>query len=195
MAAHWVHVPLSVDGQKHFAAVDLGLALWVPYPLRTLTILRNSSGARLVHWESNLLAANLPVVRNGGQGYTGSGWGDLGALAPPPPRPPKMVSSFRGMEVPKSKRDCFVGQNIGHPISCLGVCCANDPQKQGCMASLPALDLRTSLRGNLGNTTQNIMPNRSQLCAHNRLVFAFIIMHMLPDMCICVLDSRILDQQ
>ena len=52
MVAHWVQVPLSVDGQKRCAAGAPGLALWVPYPLRALTILRNSSGALLAHWES-----------------------------------------------------------------------------------------------------------------------------------------------
>ena len=40
-------------------------------------------------------------------------------------------------------------QGLRHPISCLGVCYANDPQKGGCMASAPTLDLTTSLRGDL----------------------------------------------
>ena len=56
MVAHWVQVPLSVGGQRRCAAGAPGLALWVPHPLRALTILRNSSGARLAHWESDLLA-------------------------------------------------------------------------------------------------------------------------------------------
>ena len=59
--------------------------------------------------------------------------------------PPNMVCSFRGTEASKSKNplgDPFVGQNNGlqgvrHPISCLGVCYANDPQKGGCTASAP----------------------------------------------------------
>ena len=38
-------------------------------------------------------------------------------------------------------------QGVGHPISCLGVCYANDPQKGGYMTPAPALDLTTSLRG------------------------------------------------
>ena len=36
---------------------------------------------------------------------------------------------------------------VGHPISCLGVCYANDPQKGGYTTPAPALDLTTSLRG------------------------------------------------
>ena len=40
-------------------------------------------------------------------------------------------------------------QRVGHPISCLGVCYANDPQKGGYMTPAPALDLTTSLRGDL----------------------------------------------
>ena len=54
MVAHWVQVPLSVDGQRRCAAGAPGLALWVPHPLRALSSLRNSSGAQLAHWESNL---------------------------------------------------------------------------------------------------------------------------------------------
>ena len=38
-------------------------------------------------------------------------------------------------------------QGVGDPISCLGVCYANDPQKGGYMPLAPALDLTTSLRG------------------------------------------------
>ena len=38
-------------------------------------------------------------------------------------------------------------QGVGHPISCLGVCYANDPKKGGYMPPAPALDLTTSLRG------------------------------------------------
>ena len=38
-------------------------------------------------------------------------------------------------------------QGVGHPISCLGVCYANDPQKGGYTTPAPALDLTTSLRG------------------------------------------------
>ena len=38
-------------------------------------------------------------------------------------------------------------QGVGHPISCLGVCYVNDPQKGGCTTHAPALDLTTSLRG------------------------------------------------
>ena len=40
-------------------------------------------------------------------------------------------------------------QGVGHPISCLGVCYANDPKKGGYMTPTPALDLTTSLRGDL----------------------------------------------
>ena len=38
-------------------------------------------------------------------------------------------------------------QGVGHQISCLGVCYANDPKKGGYMTPAPALDLTTSLRG------------------------------------------------
>ena len=38
-------------------------------------------------------------------------------------------------------------QGVGHPISCLGVCYANDPKKGGYMTPAPVLDLTTSLRG------------------------------------------------
>ena len=38
-------------------------------------------------------------------------------------------------------------QGVGHQISCLGVCYANDPQKRGYTTPAPALDLTTSLRG------------------------------------------------
>ena len=41
-------------------------------------------------------------------------------------------------------------QGVGHPISCLGVCYANDPKKGGYMTPTSALDLTTSLRGDLG---------------------------------------------
>ena len=40
-------------------------------------------------------------------------------------------------------------QGVGHPISCLGVCYANDPKKGGYTPLAPALDLTTSLRGDL----------------------------------------------
>ena len=40
-------------------------------------------------------------------------------------------------------------QGLGHQISCLGVCCANDPQKGGYTTPAPALDLTTSLRCDL----------------------------------------------
>ena len=38
-------------------------------------------------------------------------------------------------------------QGVGHPISCLGVCYANDPKKGGYTTPAAALDLTTSLRG------------------------------------------------
>ena len=38
-------------------------------------------------------------------------------------------------------------QGVGHPISCLGVCYANDPKKGGYMTPASALDLTTSLPG------------------------------------------------
>ena len=42
-------------------------------------------------------------------------------------------------------------QGVGHEISCLGVCYANDPEKGGCMASAPMPDPTTSLPGDLGS--------------------------------------------
>ena len=38
-------------------------------------------------------------------------------------------------------------QGVGHQISSLGVCYANDPPKGGYTTPAPALDLTTSLRG------------------------------------------------
>ena len=40
---------------------------------------------------------------------------------------------------------------VGHQISCLGVCYANDPQKGGYATPVHALDLTTSLRGDFTN--------------------------------------------
>ena len=40
-------------------------------------------------------------------------------------------------------------QGVGHQISCLGVCYANDPKKGGYMTPAPALDLTNSLRGDI----------------------------------------------
>ena len=87
MVARWVQVPLSVDAQIRCAARAPGLALWVPHPPRALTILRNSSGARLAHWESDFpadppcgvtMSPRRPMFATAVQGYTGSGWGDHG---------------------------------------------------------------------------------------------------------------------
>ena len=64
MVAHWVLGSLGTGTQRLCAAGAPGLALWVPHPLRTLTISSNSSGALLPHWESNLLA-DPPVASLG----------------------------------------------------------------------------------------------------------------------------------
>ena len=40
-------------------------------------------------------------------------------------------------------------QGVGHPRTYIGVCYANDPKTRGYMAPVPALDLTTSLRGDL----------------------------------------------
>ena len=45
-------------------------------------------------------------------------------------------------------------QGVGHQISCLGVCYANDPKKGGYTTPAPALDLTTSLRGDFANHSQ-----------------------------------------
>ena len=61
---------------------------------------------------------------------------------PPPPHPPtpKCDIQFQGIEASESRNplgDRFIGQNckflqgVGHPISCLGVCYANEPPKGG----------------------------------------------------------------
>ena len=86
----------------------------------------------------------------------------------PPPPPPKMVPRYRGgkgVEIKKNPLgDSFVSHNddftrvFKHPISCFGVCYANEAQKGGvcvgggggCMAPVPALDLITSLRDDFG---------------------------------------------
>ena len=63
---------------------------------------------------------------------------------PPPPNPPplplkKVISSFRGYR-PRNQKihwgmvllgKIMILQGVGHPISCLGVCYANDPKKGG----------------------------------------------------------------
>ena len=56
MVAHWVLGPLGTGRHRLCAAGAPGLALWVPHPLRALTLSRNSSGALLAHWESDLPA-------------------------------------------------------------------------------------------------------------------------------------------
>ena len=58
--AHWwLHRTLGTGRQRLCAAGAPGLALWVPHPLRALTISRTSSGALLAHWEFDLLADPL----------------------------------------------------------------------------------------------------------------------------------------
>ena len=88
--------------------------------------------------------------------------------SPPPPPPhthPKSSTQVGGGggEGSKSKnlmgdhffRKKMILQGIRHPISCLGVCYVNDPQKGGggCMASAPTLDLTTSLQGDFSQGT------------------------------------------
>ena len=86
-------------------------------------------------------------------------------LTPPPQNvlclvpnpPPKCSIQFQGDRGLKRKihwgivlsGKTMILQEVGHPISCLGVCYANDPQKEGGggMASAPTPDLTTSLRG------------------------------------------------
>ena len=51
-------------------------------------------------------------------------------------------------------------QGVGHPISCLGVCYANDPKKGGYMTPAPALDLTTSLRGDFCMFWRSSLPVR-----------------------------------
>ena len=52
-------------------------------------------------------------------------------------------------------------QGVGHPISCLGVCYANDPQKGGYTTPAPALDLTTSLRGDSAPLALTLSPKIS----------------------------------
>ena len=47
-------------------------------------------------------------------------------------------------------------QGVGHQISCLGVCYANDPPKGGYTTPMPALDLTTSLQGDFGCQPQTL---------------------------------------
>ena len=51
-------------------------------------------------------------------------------------------------------------QGVRHPISCLGVCYANDPPKGGYATPVPALDLTTSLRGDFSMFCRSSMPVR-----------------------------------
>ena len=59
----WTDKDVALQGPR-------GLALWVPHPLGARTILRNSSGARLAHWESDV-PADPPV---GSIGLLGDQW-------------------------------------------------------------------------------------------------------------------------
>ena len=74
---------------------------------------------------------------------------------PPPPPHKKVISRFRGYKPQNQKihwgmvllGKIMILQGVGHQISCLGVCYANDPKKGGYTTPAPALDLTTSLRG------------------------------------------------
>ena len=61
-------------------------------------------------------------------------------------------------------------QGVGHPILCLGVCCANDPKKGGYTPLAPALDLTTSLRGDFSGASGAKLPahNGKDLCGSQR---------------------------
>ena len=81
---------------------------------------------------------------------------------PPHPHPPlkKVISSSRGYRPQNQKihwgmvllGKIMILQGVGHQISCLGVCYANDPKKGGYTTPAPALDLTTSLRGDFVRT-------------------------------------------
>ena len=47
-------------------------------------------------------------------------------------------------------------QGVGHPISCHGVCYADDPKKGGYTPPAPALDLTTSLRGDFSSENSRV---------------------------------------
>ena len=69
-------------------------------------------------------------------------------------------------------------QGVGHQISCLGVCYANNPKKGGYTTPAPALDLTTSLRGDFGGSclaqsTWLAWPN--QLTAKVRVRFMVMV--------------------
>ena len=79
-------------------------------------------------------------------------------LTPPQPPTPLNCGSLRGIEASKSKNplgDCFVRQNNEFTrgwtsnIMPWGMLREPPPKKRGHMASAPALDLTTSLRGDL----------------------------------------------
>ena len=63
-------------------------------------------------------------------------------LTHPPPQ--KSDIQFQGMVL---LGKIMILQGVGHQISCLGVCYANDPRKGGYTTPAPALDLTTSRRG------------------------------------------------
>ena len=74
------------------------------------------------------------------------------------PPPQKSVIQFYRIERPQNQKihqgivllgKIMILQGVGHQISCLGVCYANDPKKGGYTTPAPALDLTTSLRGDL----------------------------------------------
>ena len=55
-------------------------------------------------------------------------------LTPPPKKSDIQVKGIDASEPKNPLGDRFIGQNndlVGHPISCLGVCYENDPQKGG----------------------------------------------------------------
>ena len=54
-------------------------------------------------------------------------------------------------------------QGVGHQISCLGVCYANDPKKGGYTTLVPALDLTTSLRGDFQKIAGKLWENCGKL--------------------------------
>ena len=64
-------------------------------------------------------------------------------------------------------------QGVGHPISCLGVCYGNDPQKGGYTTPAPALDLTTSLRGDF--VWHIVLPCHH--CHHLQLPLPWVVRH------------------
>ena len=91
---------------------------------------------------------------------------------PPPPQKCYPVLGDRGLRIKKSiggmvlLGKIMILQGVGHQISCLGVCYANDPKKGGYTTPAPALDLTTSLQGDLKHQNCNAKFTAHRILPH-----------------------------